>query len=68
VSRLDEEYDKAEHHDLKRVDERLSVTQTRVDHIAVCWCNWVDPDPRSNFAAAYQAHDRHRDEETGARP
>lgn len=66
-SRLGQQYDPAEHHDLKRVDEQLASTSTRVDHTAVCCCGWTDPDPRSNFAAAYHAHDRHRDEETGAR-
>lgn len=60
MSRLDDEYDQAEHHDLKRVDEVMSVTGTRVDHVARCWCNWTDPHPRSSYAAAYQAHDRHR--------
>lgn len=67
MTRLDEEYDRAEHHDLKRVDEVMSVTGSRVDHIAVCCCNWRSW-PHSNYAAAYQEHNEHRDEETGARP
>lgn len=66
MSRLDAEYDPAEHHDLDRI-EPYPITGKTTGYVAVCACGAVCRTRRrvDDQANARAAHDEHRDYELG---
>lgn len=69
MSRLDAEYDAAEHHDLDRIDRSLpNPTTAEVTFTPVCACGWkppssVDQGSHKTRDRAYKAWDQHRQRE-----
>lgn len=63
MSRLDDEYSPAEHHDLDRIDRSLPDPASAVTFTAVCACGWTSNIHGTDRDSAWRAWDRHRHRE-----